>query len=140
MARHQQAAAEAQSTITEAKNRAAEINSQATELAVESEALLQRSNDRASEILDDARHLASGLLDQARLRADELAARTAAFSEQMIIRAKEQLANSQGDTFLVKDFIEGSSIVSSTDAVIAELEENLRRSSEAKPTETNSAE
>ena len=44
----------------------------------------------------------------------------------MMIRAKQLLAAAQDDAFLVNDFIQGTNAVSSTDAVIAEIEANLR--------------
>jgi cell division septum initiation protein DivIVA len=140
MARHQRATAESQANLAEAKTRADDINRQATELASESEALLQRSSDKASEIIEDARTLAAGLLDQAKLRADELNARTQLFTEQMITRAKEKLASSQDDAFLLKDFIDTAATVSTTDAVIAELEENLRRENQIKPLDASPSE
>jgi selenocysteine-specific translation elongation factor len=111
--------------LDESNAKAAEINRRAYEVSQESEALHARVQQYVEQQRRDALEQARNLIEAARLQAEAVTRESEEFSERLFGRALTRLEQMRGEMDYVQEFVNRRKAARTTDAVIAELEQQL---------------
>lgn len=123
---HQEAVEAANRVISEANDRATQVTMRASEVAMVSESGLTQARLTANGIVADARSLAVSMINQARIRATDLTAKTRLHIDVLVDRMVARTERLREERELLEQFVSSVTDLRSAEMLVSHFEESLR--------------
>lgn len=123
---HQEAVEAANRVISEANDRATQVTMRASEVAMMSESGLTQARLTANGIVADARSLAVSMINQARIRATDLTAKTRLHIDVLVDRMVARTERLREERELLEQFVSSVTDLRSAEMLVSHFEESLR--------------
>lgn len=123
--RQQEASELSSRLLSEAQLKAGEISDSAREINEESDSLRGASQQRADEILAEARRIAGGVLDQAQSLADQISELTRDYSDGLVARSSGRTDLLREERDAVESFVTDITDTRVTDRLLSVLEREI---------------
>ncbi len=127
---HQEAAENANRMINEANERVADVTRRASEVAQETDVLLRNARIRADEIINDARLMAVGMVEQSSMRATDLTAKTRHHIDLLLDRLVTRTERLKEEREYLDSYVERVNDVRTAEMIVSEFEEEMHISGE----------
>ncbi|MGV1033595.1 MAG: DivIVA domain-containing protein [Microbacteriaceae bacterium] len=123
---HREAVEAANRVIAEANDRASQVTMRASEVTAASESSLTQARVTANGIVADARSLAVSMINQARIRATDLTAKTRLHIDVLVDRMVARTERLREERELLDEFVTSVTDVRSAEMLVSHFEESLR--------------